>query len=299
MDYAGLRALAAVLEEGTFERAAERLGLTPSAISHRIRALESQFSTQLIVRSTPCSATQMGDQLIRHFERVQLLEKELQSKLNLSDPRAGQRARIRVVVNADSLSTWFMEVIGLYFQQTGNLLDIIVEDQDYAQDLLAQSKSDAVVSALNTSQLDKSVQALGILRYRATATPRFMDTVFSDGVTTDSLLNAPLINFNRKDGLQARWIEQAVGRKIAPPTHYIPSSSAFVETCLYGVGWAMNPEHLVSDYLEKGQLVELIPDLTVDVPLCWQISPLASEVLKELTDCVVQVAGKKLLPAAT
>ncbi|KAA2220989.1 LysR family transcriptional regulator, partial [Salinarimonas soli] len=40
LDYAGLSALAAVVRQGSFERAAGTLGVTPSAVSQRVRALE-------------------------------------------------------------------------------------------------------------------------------------------------------------------------------------------------------------------------------------------------------------------
>ena len=48
-----LECLAAIVEEGGFERAAQRLSITQSAVSQRLRALESQVGTVLIVRSRP------------------------------------------------------------------------------------------------------------------------------------------------------------------------------------------------------------------------------------------------------
>jgi LysR family transcriptional regulator (chromosome initiation inhibitor) len=55
-DPAALECLAAIVEEGGFERAAQRLSITQSAVSQRLRALEAQVGTVLIVRSRPLQA---------------------------------------------------------------------------------------------------------------------------------------------------------------------------------------------------------------------------------------------------
>ena len=49
-----LAAFAAVLEEGSFEAAARRLCVTPSAVSQRIKALEDRLGQVLLVRQPPC-----------------------------------------------------------------------------------------------------------------------------------------------------------------------------------------------------------------------------------------------------
>ncbi len=53
LDYAALSALAAVVREGSFERAARALHVTPSAISQRIRLLEERVGCALVIRDQP------------------------------------------------------------------------------------------------------------------------------------------------------------------------------------------------------------------------------------------------------
>ena len=72
LDYASLAALAAVIREGSFERAAAVLGVTPSAVSQRVKALEERLGTVLVVRGQPCLATATGGRLCAHAERVRL-----------------------------------------------------------------------------------------------------------------------------------------------------------------------------------------------------------------------------------
>ena len=77
LDYAGLEALAAVLREGSFERAARRLHVTPSAVSQRIKQLEERVGQVLVQRGTPCTGTAAGRRLCLHLEQVALLEHQL------------------------------------------------------------------------------------------------------------------------------------------------------------------------------------------------------------------------------
>lgn len=83
LDYPALAAVAAVVREGSFERAAERLGVTPSAVSQRVRALEERLGSILIVRGQPCVATDLGRRLCAHVDQVQLLEADLAPSLSL------------------------------------------------------------------------------------------------------------------------------------------------------------------------------------------------------------------------
>jgi hypothetical protein len=73
LDYALLAALAAVIRTGSFERAAQHLNVTPSAISQRIKLLEERLGTVLVVRGQPCTATEVGQRLCQHVEQVALL----------------------------------------------------------------------------------------------------------------------------------------------------------------------------------------------------------------------------------
>ena len=85
-DYAALSALAAVVREGSFERAAAALHVTPSAVSQRIRALEERVGCALVVRDQPCRATETGRRLCRHVDQVGLLEQELEAALPTRAP---------------------------------------------------------------------------------------------------------------------------------------------------------------------------------------------------------------------
>ena len=63
LDYTSLEALATVLHEGSFERAARRLHVTPSAVSQRVKQLEERLGQVLVQRGSPCTGTEAGQRL--------------------------------------------------------------------------------------------------------------------------------------------------------------------------------------------------------------------------------------------
>src|SRR3954462_13590298 len=104
-----LECLAAIVEEGGFERAAQRLSITQSAVSQRLRALEAQVGTVLIVRSRPLTPPSAGKLLLKHTKQLRLLRADVERELRglAASSTGGARAgeRIPIAVNADSIAT--------------------------------------------------------------------------------------------------------------------------------------------------------------------------------------------------
>jgi LysR family transcriptional regulator (chromosome initiation inhibitor) len=142
---------------------------------------------------------------------------------------------------------------------------------------------------------------LGALRYRAVARPDVARRLFPEGVTAAALARAPVLRFDRRDRLQARWAAAAAGADLEappPPTHWAPTTQAFLDLTLGGIGWALNPEALVAPHLADGRLVDLAPDRPLDVALYWQRARLGARLLDALTRAVVAAARERLLPLA-
>lgn len=297
LDYALLEALAAVIRTGGFDRAARHLNLTPSAISQRVKLLEERMGTALVVRGQPCTATPAGLRLCQHAEQVALLESELPAILPGLGPSAVP-VPLRIAVNADSLATWFITAMAAL---PHCLFDLVLDDQDHSADWLRRGEVVAAVTAGGGTVPGCDSHPLGVLRYVATASPNFMDRHFPAGVDAASLSRAPCLTFNAKDGLQAAWLRRALGQGVpvpAPPTHWLPSSQAFVDAALAGIGWGMNPLLLAAPHLAAGRLVALLPGTELDVPLVWQRSRLASATLADLTRAVRRAAAAHLLAGA-
>lgn len=296
LDYAALSALAAVVREGSFERAARALHVTPSAISQRIRMLEEKVGCALVVRETPCRATETGRRLCQHVDHVRLLEQELQTALPALAPQGAARVPLPVAVNADSLATWLAQPLADFAAQHPVLMEVAVDDQDHTTGWLRSGAVLAAVTATARPAAGCNSRPLGAMRYVAAASPAFVARHFSAGVGAGSLAQAPSLVFNAKDELQARWVNRLCHRQVQLPRHTLPSSYAFVTAALAGMGWGMHPQSMIDGYLKAGTLVELVPDTPLDVPLHWQHARAASGLLEGLTSEVLAAARKALLP---
>ena len=296
LDYAALAALGAVVREGSFDRAARALHVTPSAISQRIRQLEERVGCALVVRDQPCRPTETGRRLCQHIDRVRLLEQDLQDALPGLDPQGLVRVSLPVAVNADSLATWLAPAIAGFAANRPVLMEVAVDDQDHTGEWLRSGAVVAAVTGVARPATGCNSRALGSMRYVAAASPAFVRRFFREGVGAGSLAKAPSLVFNTKDELQARWARRLCHRHVELPRHTLPSTEAFVAASLAGMGWGMHPQALVARHLADGSLVELVADTPLDVPLYWQHARAASSLLDELSAAVMAAAKEALLP---
>ncbi|XHS79488.1 LysR family transcriptional regulator ArgP [Burkholderiaceae bacterium UC74_6] len=280
LDPAGLDCLAALADEGAFERAAQRLSITQSAVSQRLRSLEAQVGQLLVVRSRPLRLTEPGKVLLRYARQLQALRLDAARELGSG---AAQGERLAIAVNADSLATWVLPALDPVVQlglAQGFGLELIVDDQDFTHDRLRQGEVLGCVSTVSQALRGCAVQPLGVMRYVAVASPGFMAAHLPEGLNAANFPATPFLVFNRKDDAQAQWVSKAFGVR-APRLmeRYVPSSEAYARAVQAGWGVGVAPELLVRAQIAGGELVALRPDLSVDVTLYWHQWKLVSETL--------------------
>ncbi len=295
-DYAHLEALLAVEREGSFEGAARSLGVTSSVVSQRIKLLEERIGGVVINRQPPIKPTHIGIELCRHAELALILEDKIISA-NDCVPTAENHRKpiIKIVVNDDSLSSWFMDVFKMDAANNASYtFEVSIADQDYSIDELKFGSVLAAISINKTPVQGFGSRYLGMHVYRATASPEFMKRYFPEGVTLEALQRAPALRYSAQDDLQQQWIEQNFGKSIIHDTYILPSSPDFVEACLGNVAWGMSPSQMVDKYIESGELVELLPEKPLNKALYWHCSRMVSEPLKYFTQYVIEAAEKHL-----
>ncbi|RHW27381.1 LysR family transcriptional regulator ArgP [Nocardioides immobilis] len=286
---AQLEALVAIAEHGSFESAARVLHVTASAISQRIRALETIAGQVLVSRTTPCRPTPAGEAYVRLGRQTRLLYDE--ARLEVDD--AEHVVSLPVAVNADSLATWFREVLSTAAGWDGVALRLRVEDQAYSAGLLRSGDVLAAVTSEPTPVQGCAVEPVGVLRYGAAATPAFVER-WRRGRGMD-WERMPVLVFNEKDTLQH---DVLAARGVTPRTiHQVPTSTDFHEAARRGLGWCLVPEPQLLPDLDAGRLVRL-PGRDqlnrVDVPLYWQRWRLDSPALGRLTAAVHEAARGQL-----
>lgn len=293
-DYKLLAALGAVVEQGGFERAAQLLGLSQSAVSQRIKLLETRVGQPVLVRSTPPAPTELGRRLLNHVQQVRLLEGELLDLMpNLDE--GGLPDRLRIALSADSLATWWAPALGDFCAEQTLLLDLLLEDQDVGLKRMRAGEVAACLCAVERPVAGARSVPLGQMRYRALASPAFIARYFPEGVTPHRLVQAPAIVFGPDDRLQHRYLA-ALGQDGGFLHHLCPSSEGFVRMIENGIGWGLVPEIQVREALATGALQELLAQRPIDVLLYWHHWRSGGNLLANLTRHLQRRARDWLLP---
>ncbi len=297
-DPAALECLAAIVEEGGFERAAQRLNVTQSAVSQRLRALEAQVGSVLIVRSRPLRPTSAGQLLLKHTKQLRLLRADLErdlQELAPSAPGSGREdERISIAINADSIATWALDAVHDLVRQRLPL-EIIADDQDFTQEWLRSGQVLGCVTTLKQAMRGCRMVPLGAMHYVAVASSSFAQKHLPNGLTAHNFREVPFLSFNRKDDMAAEFVARTFGLKRVALNHlFVPST----EGQLHAVkaGWAVGvlPELLVRPALAAGEVVDVAPGHTLPIQLYWHCWNLESEVLEALSQALTEASARDL-----
>ena len=280
-----LETLLAIVDEGSFDVAAAVLGISPSAVSQRIKALESSTGRVLLRRATPVTATEAGEILVQSARRMALVQAE-------TDARLGHRlARVplSVAVNSDSLATWFRRVLSDTARRGDVALRIRIEDEARTLAMLRRGDVLGAVTREATPVSGCESSFLGTMRYYPVAAPHIADSFHSGSLTWETM---PLVGYGPNDqvlddAMRERFIDSAVVRA---RVSQIPSSEGYLEAVRVGLGWGLLPQAQALPLLEAKELV-LLDGSPLDIDLYWQRWRLESEVLGELTRSVIEAAS--------
>lgn len=291
-DYSMLDTLAAVGAERSFEGAAQALGVTQSAVSQKIKLLETRLGAILVIRGRPCKLTPLGTRLCNHLKQVDILEFDLKEALSLGerDDANGHSRRFRVAINHDSLISWFPEVISRASKELDIRFEIIPNDQDHTANHLKNGEAIAAVSSESRVMHGFRRMALGNLSYTAVASSEFLETWLSSDCTVKKLSRAPCLVYNQMDMRLRHWCLEAFGDQPVLDAHAIPSFPCYRRACLDGVGWGLFPRTAILDELGAGQLAEIRPGVESKTKIYWHCSYMESETLAVLSKIVRAVA---------
>lgn len=273
IDYKLLEALALVIEEGGFEKAARKLHITQSAVSQRVKMIEEEAGQILVTRMTPPTATATGLKFLAHYHQVKLLEENLAPEVARNAGTAP--ISLALGVNADSLATWFLDAVEDVVREHHLILDLHVDDQEQTQKLLQNGQVCGCISTQPKPLQGCRVERLGCMEYGLYCTPLFAQRWFGEGFKLQGIESAPIIRFNRRDNLNKIFFQQIFQQD--PPvvsTFYVPSSEKFVECILKSLCYGTVPLLQSAPFCRDGRLVDLAPTDKVKVELyfhCWNI----------------------------
>lgn len=287
-----LRTFVTVLEDGTFDAAARRLHVTASAVSQRIKAMEQTAGQVLLQRTTPIAPTPAGVVVLKLARQMRQLEADATAELGLAGQ--GGLSAIPVVVNSDSLATWFVDALAAMPPSSGLTFRILREDEHHSVSLLRSGTVMAAVTASPEAVTGCSVMQLGSMVYRAVASRQFMARWFPHGFTTADFARAPAMQFDESDNLQGNFFQEITGQTLGGPQHFLPDTLQLAQAIELGLGWGLMPEAHCLEGLRRGRLVELVPGHVTSVPLFWQRWKIQSAALDALTLAVSTTAADAL-----
>ncbi len=288
LDYRALAVLDAVASHGSFDKAALALGITQSAVSQRIKALEDASGRLLIIRGQPAVPTGLGQRLIVHHRNVKLMEASLDIDLGNSV----SMPEIAIAIDADSLATWFPDTLYALLAPPRCQLDVRLADSDSALQMVRDGSVFGCVAAESGTALDAaaatSITPLGMLRYVCVATPVFAGHWFGDGFSAEAVQLAPAVV--GQHGLLARFLAEKLSMREPFPHHTLPVETARRGCVQDGLAYGLMPQRLAAPALATERLVDLLPGSTLDVPLSWHAWTLDTPFTKLLSEQIVKSA---------
>ncbi|MGL6039799.1 MAG: ArgP/LysG family DNA-binding transcriptional regulator [Deefgea sp.] len=294
-DYKLLDALDMILRCGSFDAAAKRLHLTPSAISQRIRQLEERHGEVLLRRENPLRATATGEKLLAHVRQVRLLENEFAQANEAASMTSAALTTLRVGITADSLAIGLIAALAPNLVQANLLLECVIDDEAYTLDLL---RSGDVLGCISTQPLPVAgcgVIPLGELAYVGVANPQFIAQYFSQGIHAASLAAAPAAVYgridSRKESLHRRILrEQFTLLEDQYPCFVIPESHALYAAAQAGLAYAVVPWAQAKADIATGKM-QILPELSASVPLYWHHWARQTRPALLLTQAIAQFAA--------
>ncbi len=292
-DYKLLTALSSIIEMQSFELAANKLFISQSAISQRIKLLEENIGHPILIRSQPIELTAIGEQLLTHFKKVQQLENELLPELLPDKP--SKPMKISLALNADSMATWFLKAVTPVLKEHLVELNLLIAHEKHTLDKLRTGEATGAVSVIKKPLKGYRSFELGKMNYCLVCSKSFQQKYFKQGVTKSSLTMAPAISYDHKDDTHNRFISKHFG--LASSEYYchsVRSSEAFVELAKQGVAYCLLPELQIKTELASGELVKLCPQKQLIQTLYWHSWILVKGINKEISQEIMR-EGRMLL----
>lgn len=293
VDYKLLSALNAVVTEQSFEKAADKLAITQSAVSQRIKHLESTYAQPLLIRSQPIELTPLGEKLLKHFKQVELLEFQLREEI--SPTERASSLTVSIAVNADTLASWFIPAISPLLKTTDITLDLHLANEKKTQMLLNKGAVFAAISSQARAISGCKSTYLGNLPYVLVSSPEFKQRYFPNGLNAETLVNAPAVDFDPNDNMHASFIEEHFNVQAGQyPCHRVRSSEAFVFLALEGAAYTLLPITQANPHIAAGTLVNLLPKNPLIQKLYWHSWHLEQGIHREVSTRIINYASELL-----
>ena len=141
-----------VVDSGSFVKAAEKLNLSPSAVSHAVKALETEFGFSLFIRNrSGATVTSGGQRVLPYIRSLVKIQENIEQEVNIINHY--DVGAVRIGLFSSVASNWFIKILH-GFRQKNPGVDVIFQQGDYA-DIMSWLRSGEVDMAFTTDELAK------------------------------------------------------------------------------------------------------------------------------------------------
>lgn len=271
-----------VADEGSFSRAAERLSLPKSTVSRRVAALEAQLGERLMLRTTRrLTLTDFGRAVLAHAHHV---VEDVEAAASLAQNRQVEPSgRLRVtmpgdlanVVLAPLLAEFVLRypAITLEVDLSARFVDLIAENFDVAI-RMGDLRDDATLAARHIAAFTGGLYAAPAYIARRGTPPE-----------PEALMEHDALRILSRTGDALPWVLRRGDERwegIPPGRATANSPELLMRMALGGAGITVVNDHFALPYLERGELVQMLPDWHLPPVSAWAVFP-----------------GRRLMPART
>lgn len=290
LDYPQLEKLTIVEKQGSIASAARSLNVSKSAVSQHISGIEEKVGQPTVERS-PTKPTLYGRQLCRHFELTQMLEAKLAMEHgHLFNTDQIEAAPIKVSFDDNLQCRCLMDAIEQFEDnQTAFCFDNIHVQDGTSISKMVRQETMSAISCENSQHYGYRTHYLGEMACWAVASPDYIASNFPTGHNKSILISADSAAYDIGNDLISRFLRERTGH----PTHKVPSPHGVLNLCLNGAAWGMMPVHLAKDHISNGDLINIVPDEELYLPLYWHVINRIDELLPKVTQ-TIKIAAQSI-----
>ena len=264
---------ARVVEEGSFSRAAERMGMPKSTLSRRLTALESELGERLLLRTTrQLTVTDFGHSVLLHAQQV---TSEVEATLALAQHRQVEPSgRLRVSMPADFAN----EVHGPLLAEFVARYPAISLELDLSPrrvDLIGENFDVAIRMGVLPDDASLAARRLAVFSVGLYASPGYLAR---RGIPPEpeALMEHDALHLLTRNGEPARWLlsRAEMHWEGTPPGRASANSpELLVRLARSGAGITMLSDHFAEPYVRSGELVQVLADWNLPAVPAWAVFP--------------------------
>ena len=271
MDWDKLRIFNAAAEAGSFTHAGEVLGLSQSAVSRQVSALEHDLQTPLFHRhARGLILTEQGEQLFRTVQEV--VQKLEVTRMRITDSRERPHGELRITTTVGIGTNWLAPRLGEFLELYPDItVNVILSDDDLD---LSMREADMAIRVREPQQPDLIRRRLFTMHFHAYASPAYIKR-HGQPRSLDELDKHRILIYGASAGNYLNNINslQYTGRDSRAPRATALTINHLTAVCnavAAGVGIAVLPDYLVQT---QSELLPILPEADMPELECFLVYP--------------------------